>query len=154
MKRIVINQIQGILFSDDDKRRITEKIDELGIIAIEDANSQQAIEDDIKAIEEVNKSPWMIAAPLVVDGNTDRKLFNTRKKILVYFAEKNITSVSMQREILQEAMGSNQTFYTGANTEEQKLECDIAMYLSYQWVYGRRMQALLHGKKNIKLFGN
>ena len=33
------------------------------------------------------------------------------KRFLAYFAEKNITSVSMQREILQEAMGSNQTFY-------------------------------------------
>ena len=38
--------------------------------------------------------------------------------------------------------------YTGANTEEQKLECDIAMYLTYQWVYGRQMQTLLYGKKN------
>ena len=67
------------------KEELQKKIDELGIIAIEDANSQQAIEDDIKAIEEVNKSPWMIAAPLVVDGNTDRKLFNTRKKIFSIF---------------------------------------------------------------------
>ena len=50
------------------------------------------------------------------------------------------------REILQEAMGSDQTFYTGANTEEQKLECDIAMYLAYKWVYGRQMHALLHGE--------
>ena len=88
----------------------------------------------------------MIAAPLVVDGETDRKFFNTREKILAYFAEKDITDVSMQREILQEAMGSDQTFYTGANTEEQKLECDIAMYLAYKWVYGRQMHALLHGE--------
>ena len=128
------------------KEEIQKKIDELGIISIEDANSQQAIEDAIKAIEEIDKSPKMIAVPLVIDGETDRKLFNTREKILVYFVEKNITDISMQREILKEAMGAEQTFYTGANTEEQKLECDIAMYLAYQWVYGRQMHALMHGK--------
>ena len=88
----------------------------------------------------------MIAAQLVVDGETDRKYFNTREKILAYFVEKNITDISMQREILKEAMGAEQTFYTGANTEEQKLECDIAMYLAYKWVYGRQMHALLHGE--------
>ena len=38
--------------------------------------------------------------------------------------------------------------YTGVNTEEQKLECDIAMYLAYQWVYARKMHALLHKPKN------
>ena len=106
------------------------------------------MEDVIKLVEESNRSPQMIAASLVVDGETDRKFFNTREKILAYFAEKNIIDVSIQRKILQEAMGSDQTFYTGANTEEQKLECDIAMYLTYQWVYGRQMQTLLHGKKN------
>ena len=129
------------------KDEIKKKIDELGIIAIEDVNSQQAIEDAIKAVEEVNKSPQMTAAPLIIDGETDRKFFNTREKILAYFIEKNIIDISMQREILREAMGSNQTFYTGANTEEQKLECDIAMYLAYQWVYGRQMHALLHGEE-------
>lgn len=129
------------------KEELQKKIDELGIIAIEDANNQQAIEDAIKAIEELNKTPQMIAAPLVVDGETDRKFFNTREKILTYFAEKDITDISMQRKILQEAMGSDQTFYTGADTEEQKLECDIAMYLAYQWVYGRQMHALLHGEE-------
>ena len=128
------------------KEELQKKIDELGIIAIEDADSQQAIEDAIKAIEELSKSTQMIAAPLVIDGETDRKFFNTREKILAYFAEKDITDISMQREILQEAMGSDQTFYTGANTEEQKLECDIAMYLAYKWVYGRQMHALLHGE--------
>ena len=128
------------------KEELQKKIDELGIIVIEDANSQQDIEDAIKAVEEINKSPQMIAAPLVVDGETDRKFFNTREKILTYFAKKNITDVSMQRKILQEAMGAERTFYTGADTEEQKLECDIAMYLAYQWVYGRQMHTLLHGK--------
>lgn len=129
------------------KEELQKKIDELGIIAIEDANSQQAIEDAIKAIEELNKSPKMIAVPLVIDGETDRKYFNTREKILAYFVEKNITDISFQREILKEAMGAEQTFYTGANTEEQKLECDIAMYLAYQWVYGRQMHTLLHGEE-------
>lgn len=88
----------------------------------------------------------MIAVPLVIDGETDRKFFNTREKILAYFADKNITGISMQKEILKEAMGAEQTFYTGADTEEQKLECDIAMYLAYHWVYGRKMHAILHGK--------
>ena len=37
--------------------------------------------------------------------------------------------------------------YTGANTEEQKLDCDIAVYLAYQWVYGRQIRALLHGEE-------
>lgn len=128
------------------KEELQKKIDELGIIAIEDANNQQAIEDAIKAIEELNKSPKMIAVPLVIDGETDRKFFNTREKILAYFVEKNITDISFQREILKEAMGAEQTFYTGAHTEEQKLECDIAMYLA-QRVYGRQMHTLLHGKE-------
>ena len=128
------------------KEELQKKIDELGIIAIEDANNQQAIEDAIKAIEELNKSLKMIAVPLVIDGETDRKYFNTREKILAYFVEKNITDISFQREILKEAMGAEQTFYTGANTVEQKLECDIAMYLAYQWGYGRQMHTLLHGK--------
>ena len=81
------------------KDEIKKKIDELGIIAIEDVNSQQAIEDAIKAVEEVNNSPQMIAAPLVIDGETDRKLFNTKEKILAYFIKKNVTDVFMQREI-------------------------------------------------------
>ena len=116
------------------KEELQKKIDELGIIAIEDANSQQAIEDAIKAVDDLNKFPKMIAVPLVIDGQTDRKFFNTREKILAYFIKKNITDISMQREILKEAMGSNQTFYSGAVTEEQKLEWDIAMYLTYKWV--------------------
>ena len=116
------------------KEELQKKIDELGIITIEDADNQQAIEDVIKSVEESNKSPQMIAAPLVIDGETDRKFFNTREKILAYFIKKNITNISMQREILKEAMGSNQTFYSGAVTEEQKLEWDIAMYLAYAWV--------------------
>lgn len=128
------------------KEELQKKIDELGIIAIEDANSQQAIEDAIKAIEELNKTPQMIAAPLVVDGETDRKFFNTREKILAYFIKKNIIDISMQREILREAMGSNQIFYSGAVTEEQKLEWDIEMYLTYKWVELRQMHALLHGR--------
>lgn len=126
--------------------KVYSKIKELGIISIEDVNNWQTLEDAIKAVEETNKSPQMIAAPLVIDGETDRKFFNTREKILAYFVEKNITDISMQREILKEAMGAEQTFYTGADTEEQKLECDIAMYLAYQWVYGRQMHILLHGK--------
>lgn len=88
----------------------------------------------LKAVEDLNKFPKMIAVSLVIDGQTDRKFFNTREKILAYFAEKDITDISMQREILKEAMGAKQTFYTGANTEEQKLERDIAMYLAYAWV--------------------
>lgn len=116
------------------KEEIKKKIDELGIIYVADVNNWQTMEDVIKLVEESDKSPQMIAAPLVIDGETDRKFFNTREKILAYFAEKNITDISMQREILREAMGPNQTFYSGTNTEEQKLEWDIAMYLTYKWV--------------------
>src|SRR5574344_893067 len=111
------------------KDEIKKKIDELGIIYVADVNNWQMMEDVIKSVEESNKSPQMIATPLVIDGETDRKFFNTREKILAYFIKKNIIDISMQREILREAMGSNQTFYSGAVTEEQKLEWDIAMYL-------------------------
>ena len=116
------------------KDEIKKKIDELGIIYVADVNNWQMMEDVIKSVEESNKSPQMIAAPLIIDGETDRKLFNTREKILAYFIKKNIIDISMQREILREVMGSNQTFYSGAVTEEQKLEWDIAMYLTYKWV--------------------
>ena len=128
------------------KDEIKKKIDELGIIYVADVNNWQMMEDVIKSVEESNKSSQMIAAPLIIDGETDRKLFNTREKILAYFIKKNVTDISMRREILREAMGSNQTFYSGTVTEEQKLECDIAMYLAHQWVYGRQMHALLHGR--------
>lgn len=128
------------------KDEIKKKIDELGIIYVADVNNWQMMEDVIKSVEELNKSPQMIAAPLVIDGETDRKFFNTREKILAYFIKKNIIDISMQREILREAMGSNQTFYSGAVTEEQKLEWDIAMYLTYKWVELRQMHALLHGR--------
>jgi hypothetical protein len=120
------------------KEELQKKIDELGIIAIEDANSQQAIEDAIKAIEELDKSPKMLAAPLVIDAETDRKLFNTREKILAYFIEKNITDISIQREILKEAMGADETFYTNVVDEKQALEVDIAVYLTYTWVEFRK----------------
>lgn len=126
------------------KEELQKKIKELGIIMICDADSQSAIEDAIKAVEETNKSPAMIAAPLVIDGETDRKLFNTREKIIAYFAEKNL-DISTQREVLRIAMGADKTFYTGANSEEQKLLCDIAMYLTYNWVKVREMDALIHG---------
>lgn len=114
---------------------VQSKIKELGVISIEDANNWQTFEDAIKSVEETNKSPQMIAAPLVIDGETDRKFFNTREKILAYFVEKNITDISMQREILKEAIGTEQALYTDADTEEQKLDRDIVTYLAYQWVH-------------------
>lgn len=115
--------------------KVYSKIKELGIISIEDVNNWQTLEDAIKAVEDTNKSLQMIAAPLVIDGETDRKFFNTREKILAYFNEKNITDISMQREILKEAMRAEQILYTDADTEEQKLERDIVTYLAYQWVH-------------------
>ena len=120
------------------KDEIKKKIDELGIIYVADVNNWQMMEDVIKVVEESNKSPQMIAAPLIIDGEIDRKLFNTREKILAYFVKKNIIDISMQREILREVMGSSQTFYSGAATEEQKLDWDIAMYLTYKWVEVRQ----------------
>ena len=93
------------------KEEIKKKIKELGIISIEDANNWQTMEDVTKIIEETNKSPKMIAAPLVIDAETDRKLFNTREKILSYFSEKKITDISIQREILVEAMKIDSELY-------------------------------------------
>ncbi len=117
------------------KNDLQKRMEELGIISIEDANSSQTIEDAISAIEELQKDPKMLAAPLVIDATTDRKFFNTKEKILAYFIEKNITDIKMQREILSEVMGATSTFYTGNPTEEQKLLLDIEMYLNYAWVY-------------------
>ncbi len=117
------------------KNDLQKRMEELGIISIEDANSSQAIEDAISAIEELQKDPKILAAPLVIDATTDRKFFNTKEKILAYFIEKNINDIEMQREILSEAMGATSTFYTGSPTEEQKLLLDIEMYLNYAWVY-------------------
>ena len=120
------------------KEELQKKIDELGIIAIEDANSQQAIEDAIKAIEELNKSPKMIAVPLVIDAETDRKLFNTKEKVFAYFAEKGL-DVATAREVMQEVMRADKTFYPTATKEEKdKLAWDVEMYLTYGWVDYRK----------------
>ena len=120
------------------KEEIKKKIKDLGIISIEDANNWQTMEDVIKIIEETNKSPKMIAAPLVIDAETDRKLFNTREKILSYFSEKRITDISIQREILVEAMKIDSEPYIANQTEEQILESDIKMYLTYAWINNRQ----------------
>lgn len=120
------------------KEEIKKKIKELGIISIEDANNWQTMEDIIKIIEETNKSPKMIAVPLVIDAETDRKLFNTREKILLYFSEKKITDISIQREILVEAMKIDSEPYIANQTEEQILESDIKMYLTYAWINNRQ----------------
>lgn len=113
------------------KEEIKKKIDELGIIAIEDANSQSAIEDAIHAIEELNKDYKFIAAPMIVDGETDRKYFDTKEKILAYFVEKNITEIDEQILIMQEA--ANYECYLSKDKKEI-LNFLIDRYLSYCWV--------------------
>ena len=40
-------------------------------------------------------------------------------------------------------MGADKTFYTGVQTEEQKLLCDIEMYLAYSWVQARQIHDLM-----------
>ena len=62
------------------KDEIKKKIDELGIIYVADVNNWQMMEDVIKSVEESNKSPQMIAAPLIIDGETDRKLLTQEKR--------------------------------------------------------------------------
>lgn len=116
------------------KEEIKKKIDELGIIAIEDADSLQTIEEVIHIIEETNKSPAMIAAPLVIDAETDRKLFNTREKVFAYFAEKGLDAATA-RKVMQEVMKADKTFYpANAIEEKDKLAWDVEMYLTYGWV--------------------
>ncbi len=120
------------------KEEIQKKIDELGIISIEDANSLQTIEDAIHIVEEANKSPVMIAAPLVIDAETDRKLFNTREKVFAYFAEKGLDAATA-RKVMQEVMKANKTFYPATAIEEKdKLAWDVEMYLTYGWIDYRK----------------
>jgi hypothetical protein len=118
------------------KEEIEKELKDLGVVAIFDADSKEALEDAINAIKEINKSDAMIAAPLVVDGETDRKFFNTKEKILKYFEEKSITNTLRQIHILEEAMGM---FLATTYTDEQTyLENTIKRYLTYQWVSYRQ----------------
>ena len=126
----------------DKKEKLFKELKDLGVVYT-DAPDMQTLEDVVQIIKETQKEPKFLAAPLVIDGMTDRKYFNSREKILEYFIEKNITDIKIKREILKEAMGAEKTFYTGAQTEEQKLLCDIEMYLAYQWVYGRQIHSLM-----------
>ena len=120
------------------KEELQKKIKELGIIMICDADSQSAIEDAIKAVEEANKSPAMIAAPLVIDAETDRKFFNTKEKVFAYFAKKGL-DVATAREVMQEVMRADKTFYPAtAKEEKDKLAWDVEMYLAYGWVDYRK----------------
>jgi hypothetical protein len=114
------------------KEEIKKKINELGILTIEDANNLQLIEDAIKAVEESNKTPKMIAAPLIIDGETDRKYFNTKEKIITYFIEKNIFDIDTQIFILEEIMNYKCLL---SNNKKENLNFLIDKYLSYNWVY-------------------
>lgn len=118
------------------KEEIEKELKDLGVVAIFDADSKEALEDAINAIKEINKSDGMIAAPLVIDGETDKKLFNTKEKILKYFEEKSITNPLRQIHILEETMGM---FLATTYTDEQTyLENTIKRYLTYQWVSYRQ----------------
>lgn len=120
------------------KEEMLKKIDELGIIAIEDANNWQTIEDAIHIVEETNKDPKFIAIPLVIDAETDRKTFNTREKIFAYFAEKNLDAKTAL-EVMQEAMKADKTFYPPqAKDDKDKLAWEVEMYLTYAWVEYRK----------------
>lgn len=120
------------------KEEIKKKIDELGIIAIEDADSLSTIEDAIHIVEETQNTPQFIAIPLVIDAETDRKTFNTREKVFAYFAEKNLDAKTA-REVMQEVMKADKTFYPPqAKDDKDKLAWDVEMYLAYGWVDYRK----------------
>ena len=87
------------------KEEIQKKIEELGIIAVVgDVSTLKDFEEVIKTIEETNDTPQMIAAPLIIDGETNREFFNTKEKIIKYLDEKvgdNLTKkIIIMKEIL------------------------------------------------------
>ena len=92
------------------KEELQKKIKELGIIMICDADSQSAIEDAIIAVEEANKSPAMIAAPLVIDAETDRMYKNFIEKLKMqgvteelYFAYSGAKKEDIMKDMKKEA---------------------------------------------------
>lgn len=114
------------------KDELKAKIDELGIIAIEDANSIEDLEIAINAVEEFNKSPQFMAIPLHIDGQTDRKLFNTKSKVLAYLVDKTNGDIQKMIEILTSTIGI--TYYISFFDKKDELDFYIKKYLEYQWV--------------------
>lgn len=108
------------------------KIKELGILAIEDTNNLEDMENAIKLVEELNKSPQYLAAPLHIDGQTDRKLFNTKSKVLAYLVEKTNGDIPQMIEILTSTIGI--TYYIDFFDKKDELDFYIKKYLEYQWV--------------------
>ena len=84
-------------------------------------------------VEETDKDPKMVGAMLAVDGETDRKHFNTREKILAFLDSKGL-DIDGKIKAMQSAQGADKTFYTNVKTKKQQLESEIAMYLTYAWV--------------------
>ena len=111
---------------------IKKRFKELGIIYT-DASSKESLEDVIRIVEETDKDPKMVGAMLAVDGETDRKYFNTREKILAFLDSKGL-DIDGKIKAMQAAQGADKTFYTNVKTKEQQLESEIAMYLTYAWV--------------------
>ena len=128
------------------KEEIMKEIDELGIIAIEDADSIGVIEDAIRAVKESINTPAFIAAPLVIDAETDRKLFNTKKKIFDYFTEKKLDDATAL-QVMQEVIKPEMTIYpTTVKTDREKLEWQVGLYLTYTWVEDRKAKNRRSGK--------
>ena len=113
--------------------QLERKMEQLGIVAIEDADSLPAIKDAIAAVEELDKDPKMIAALLHLDALNKRTL-NTPLKLDKFFERKHIGDISLRRKILKDAMEATSLHYCPENmVEEMKYEWDKQMYCAYEW---------------------
>lgn len=119
------------------KEEIQKKIEELGIIAVVgDVSTLKDFEEVIKTIEETNDTPRMIAAPLIIDGETNREFFNTKEKIIEYLDEKVGDNLTKKIIIMKEILDKPATVFL-ADTHKEQLNLLIKEYLTYNWVEGR-----------------
>ena len=119
------------------KEEIQKKIEELGIIAVVgDVSTLKDFEEVIKTIEETNDTPQMIAAPLIIDGETNREFFNTKEKIIKYLDEKVGDNLTKKIIIMKEILDKPATVFL-ADTHKERLNLLIKEYLTYNWVEGR-----------------
>ena len=119
------------------KEEIQKKIEELGIIAVVgDVSTLKDFEEVIKTIEETNDTPQMIAAPLIIDGETNREFFNTKEKIIEYLDEKVGDNLTKKIIIMKEILDKPATVFL-ADTHKERLNLLIKEYLTYNWVEGR-----------------
>ena len=119
------------------KEEIQKKIEELGIIAVVgDVSTLKDFEEVIKTIEETNDTPQMIAAPLIIDGETNREFFNTKEKIIEYLDKKVGDNLTKKIIIMKEILDKPATVFL-ADTHKEQLNLLIKEYLTYNWVEGR-----------------